>query len=692
MKPKSFKSTEGLLDDGIPDEQDRIEHYTFSVDQLRIDSNEQITIQLSPLPDAEDPFEVFALDDVVALAIDTRPEIVMARVADIKHNEVELVEHKPYQSELGQTPSHPWTSFLKELKKKCGSGHHNKKQKRLHVVRMARAIEAKPESIQLTVRQPDLWDSQDVEDVAEQIRKKVFLEADGESVSLDDFREIFPAEPTVIAADYTPQRAAFEPMTYVINGAELRRDLVGSIETISIPKAVFENAMTFHTGGADPLSLSDPKVSWIVTAYSHDKDYTTHDKRAIKKISVSQDDSTYDFELDVSLEARAPAPFMDNKHLVAISGYKPVADEDYLVAISGYKPVADEDFDLWIGGFDDRTLAIGPDMYEFLSESNDGALPQLHITEPLKPETLSRFEEGHPYFTSVGNTQAVFRVTSVLTDDVKKIATVVFGYEGGRIEQSPYAQQREALIMNRALEAFPAIDEALTLTIEKDMPVVGVGADFDPVLDGADDPGHPDLPQIAAGIDQFLQDEQDEDLSLTEVASWIEENSNLPLKVTGVEHVAQRQAYETSSSVSGGVWVDAWESEDGKYIFVDMPASIENVKSIQHISKLLDDKKTPVSEVKERSLIAELEEMREANLGVIQGGGYANVSIYNGEKAYGVCDNERIWRVLRKKKDGKCIYRIVIKKGAMANRIAYGKHRKCVMYIDRLYRVMDPVF
>jgi hypothetical protein len=107
------------------------------------------------------------------------------------------------------------------------------------------------------------------------------------------------------------------------------------------------------------------------------------------------------------------------------------------------------------------------------------------------------------------------------------------------------------------------------------------------------------------------------------------------------------------------------------------------------------------SEVKEETFIKQLEEIRKDQLGqelldrvvqpqqiaAIQG---AYVSIYNGEKGHGVCNNERIWRVLRKKKDGKCIYRIVIKKGARANRIAHGKHRKCVMYIDR-YTSVDSM-
>jgi hypothetical protein len=247
--------------------------------------------------------------------------------------------------------------------------------------------------------------------------------------------------------------------------------------------------------------------------------------------------------------------------------------------------------------------------------------------------------------------------------------------------------------MNKAYEAIPEIDAAITLTLEKEQDLPPVGADFDPVIDGVDDPGQANLAEIADRLDQLLEDDLEKDVSLIEVAHWLAEKELADLKVTGVEHVAPQAAYETSSSVSSGLGIDAWESEDGKYIFVDMPANIGNVKSLVNRSQLKNEE--PVSEVKERSLIAELDEMREPNLGVVPDdeslARYGYVSIYNGEKGHAVCDKERIWRVLRKKKDGKCIYRIVIKKGARANRIAHGKHRKCVVYIDRLYRVDNPV-
>jgi hypothetical protein len=317
---------------------------------------------------------------------------------------------------------------LKELKKKCGCGHHNKKKKTLlHVVKMAKALEARQECFQLTVRQVDAAGAGD--DLVSQIQDAIVeAEREGDSVSLDDITEIIPEVPAaVFDADYVPPAAAAEAMTCVINGAELIRDLYGSIETISISKAKLDNAMTFHTG--DPISLLDPEVNWVFTSYGHGHGLTMHKNKAIKKISVSRDGSMYELELHVGLEARAWWRNNNNApHLVAISGYKRAALDE-----AGELPIMEHEKDYENYG---RTLAISSDMYEVLQpepESNDGPTQWLQVTESLKPETLSRFEKGQRHLLSVGNTHAAVSVTKVTTDPVEKKATVVFGYEGGSV-------------------------------------------------------------------------------------------------------------------------------------------------------------------------------------------------------------------------------------------------------------------
>ena len=677
MKPKSFKSKEMGENNhayGVSAKQKYFQqvtpkHLTFSVNQLVIDK-EQISIQLSPLLDAKAPdwdFDVFALDDIVFLAIGDSTEIVTAKVADDRPmgDQAMLVEYTPepnqqYLRSSKPLPSPQWKSFLKELKKKCGSGHHNKKQKTLlHGVIVAKALAAKPERIQLTVRPAKevvLVNAQAFEDQVTQIRGAMAEAVQaGESVTLDDIGKFFPEDHEVVEAKYAPPAAEAEAMTLVVNGAQIRRDLAGSKETIRISKKLLDNAVKVHT--RDLLSLSDQEVSWIVAAYNHGHNLITHDNITIKNISVSRDGLDYNLELEPEIEARTQSPLNDGSFLFVISGSKAALNE------AGESAPMDRDH------LERGVMAISPGRFKFLAESNDGDYqPQLLITEQLRTQTLSsEFKEGGLHLMSVGNTQTVVSVTKVKIDAVKNKATVMFDYKGGdRIRKAP----RGKLSMKRVLEAFPVIDGALTLTLEKE-----------------EDPEQAKLEEITAEINQFLQDDLDKYVNMEELADW--QNQKYPdynLKVTGAGYGAQRKAYETSSSVSGGLDIEARESEDRIFSFIDLQA-IENVQSLVNISKFVGDAPEPVSEVEERSLAIQLEEIREAQLDVVPGGGfpvgYGYMSIYNGEVGHSVCNNEQIYRILRKKKDGKCIYRIVVKKGVRANQIAHGKHQMCVMFIDR---------
>jgi hypothetical protein len=714
MKPKSFKSkgmgendlAYGVSPKQIYFQQLKPEHLTFSVNQFVIDK-EQIKIQWSSL-DAKYPdwdFEVFALDDIVVLAIGDSQEILTAKVADVRRmgggdlGQVQLAEYRPLRSSK-PLPSAAWEKFLKELKKKCGSGHDNKKKKTLlHVVRTARKIEARQKSIKLTVRQR-------VASIEEAIAvEEAIIEAatEGSHLPLVDIGDFFSEEPRVIEAKYVPQAATVDAMTYVFNGISFIRRLEGHKETINIPKKILDNAVKFPIGG-DLLSLSDSKVNWTVTAYSHSQDLTTHHRIAIENISLSPNGLEYNLELYVSLEARARLRDNDGYSLLVIHGLSPLIND----AGGGEQaddPIEDEKFE---NNYDkhDRPLLIAPKRYEFVEpDSNDDVpwLMRLQITYPsldreprdFEPE-LDRFVEGQPHLMSVGNIKTAVRVTNVTFDTEDRKVRIDLAYEGG----SDFELLREdrgkgkQLIMKRALAASPAKNAAITLTLEK-------GQDFDVDADAAallDDYVDGDLPEIADGIRGLLQDDPDGEVSLSEVADWIEENHQLrpDLMVTGVEHVAQRSEIETSISVTSGIVVDVWPSENGTYIYLDLDPEIENVQSLVNISRLVGD--APLSEVKENLLVMELDEirgkaeLREAELAVVPGGRrrVAHVSVHSaGEGGYGVCDNEEIYRVLRKKKDGKCIYRIVVKKGVRANQIAHGKHQTCVMYIDQ--QIVQPV-
>jgi hypothetical protein len=107
---------------------------------------------------------------------------------------------------------------------------------------------------------------------------------------------------------------------------------------------------------------------------------------------------------------------------------------------------------------------------------------------------------------------------------------------------------------------------------------------------------------------------------------------------------------------------------------------------VVHSSTIVGDDEKP--KVEERNFVVILEEVRQQEARNLQSK-KAHLSIYSEDGGYAVCNNEKIDKILRKKKDGKCIYRIVIKNSVRANRIHHGKHRKCIIYIDRYWPMVE---
>jgi hypothetical protein len=276
---------------------------------------------------------------------------------------------------------------------------------------------------------------------------------------------------------------------------------------------------------------------------------------------------------------------------------------------------------------------------------------------------------------------------------------VLFSHKGGDDFEllEAVAAEQSPLIMKRLHEASPPRDAVIELTLEK--------RDLYPASPDAK------LAEIADGIDALIGEDLGQDgISVAELGEWVDENHNLTprLEVTGVKYKPKQPEYHTESSVIGGIALDAWMSAGGEYSYFDLkPEQLATVESVFHISTLVDE--LPVSEVKEGNFVQILDEVRQRAFEEVRQqdpadvdpypldlvssqfdplidplrSQYHRLSIYNGEKGIDVCNNEPIWRILRKKKDGKCIYRIVVKNGVRANRIHHGKHRKCIMYMDR---------
>ena len=262
MKPKSFKSNGATAN---PDS-----HHIFNLEDIVIIGN---WIEIKALVD-ESSFSVvldgglddhaalgpdLASGDVVAVAIDDDRDVLMAMVDDIKQNgqwRSRLVEYKQQEKFRSSNPlsSARWTSFLEKLKKKCGSDHHNKKRKTLlHVIKMAKAREAKPESIQLTVRREEPANTPDEnthtqQDLVARIQA-VIDEAAVEGrppLDLDDLERFLPSG-VVDDAEYAPIQTELGAKTFVMNGVSFERRVDGWVESITISAEDLRQALYFNT-------------------------------------------------------------------------------------------------------------------------------------------------------------------------------------------------------------------------------------------------------------------------------------------------------------------------------------------------------------------------------------------------------------------------------------------------------------
>ena len=91
-------------------------------------------------------------EEIFAVLLDSDNPVsglVFGRVARVDNTSgrvrLMLEEHK-------RSSEFQWTMFLQKLKKECGSGDHNKKQRVLHVIKMQERVENLPASIKLKVQ------------------------------------------------------------------------------------------------------------------------------------------------------------------------------------------------------------------------------------------------------------------------------------------------------------------------------------------------------------------------------------------------------------------------------------------------------------------------------------------------------------------------------------------------------------
>jgi hypothetical protein len=716
MKLKSFKkkgvSPETAAWELLP------EHYNYRIEQIAVDSKQQAIEIMWPYENGGPNLE---RGDTLAVTIDGGPNILLAKIRKVSMVGDQLLqasiqEHKELDIQSSkQLPSSRWTRFLKELKKKCDSGHHNKKRKTLlHVIKMAKSIEATPESMQLRIR-PRLTQENNIlnaqagtEPEDQQLRNLVKRIEEAKaaypdaSFDLEEIGELLlspPSDVVVVDANHVPEQTQLEAMTIVLNEVPLRTSKTSNNkQLITIPGRYLEKAFYYNTQQNPYLNEDDSSLYDLldtkqrrvsVYVYSHNDDSIVYDNTSVRYVTTSSSGDLV-LELQDSLDAGLRQQWVQSvreKNLDSV-----------LLTINSFVPEdAPNDNDVWSELENNKMLKVSPDMYKLESDSNTNK-KRIKIKHTF--EASSQFQPGDTYFVGVGNLHAAVTVDSVWLDGVTeepKKAQILFSHKGGTPLESLEAERipETVLTMKRLEKASPPRNAAIQLTLEH-----VVEPAVESFLPDANPKPLTPLVDIADGIDAFIEQYED-GISVDELLDWSDEKTNpvvQDLIVTGVEYQPTEQGYYAESSVTGGFEIDVWRSADRAYSLFDIePEQLANVESVVHSSTIGDDEDEmlPKSEVKQRIFFAGiLEEVRRALAEVDPLKQYAiwNLSIYNEDGGHAVCNNEEIHKILRKKKDGKCIYRIVVKNSVRANRIYHGKHRKCIIYLDRLYRVTNPVF
>jgi hypothetical protein len=160
--------------------------------------------------------------------------------------------------------------------------------------------------------------------------------------------------------------------------------------------------------------------------------------------------------------------------------------------------------------------------------------------------------------------------------------------------------------------------------------------------------------------------------------------------VTGVD-VFNRfpELAQTKSSVAREIGVTISSSSNGKITLIDIDQGFQKSLGRVHVYKsALNDSGVKDEETGDESFGLQLEHIRRSLALGQDGKELGQERVYGAHVtilgADGVvkCDRESVSKVLRKKKGGKCIYRLVVDHGKKVKTTHPGKHDRCVMFID----------
>jgi hypothetical protein len=707
MKPKSFKSNGGdqfLFGHCIIDPADIV----FEGSRIEININNINNTDFAGDGhsfDPEEPVEQIE-DQIFAVLLDSgKPdsEVLFARgrrlaVAGVDNTSdrarLILEEHKR-SSEFQSTV---WTMFLQDLKKAFGSDDHNKKQKVLHVIKMQNRVENLPASIKMKVQFDKVLENGKDKLLLYAIQQRLF---DYGKISLDELSKLISSvtpQATMTVGDevkYSRRVDGYNATTSIVTRIPLSiSKSLGDNFEITIPSPFEQQAtMGFDTENntaqktrfdevldeilPEMLPINyEPFPSASLSIYDFEKKTYLCHRENIKKIETSQ---SGEYGIGLSDE-KIVASFLReqeiNQSLCIFHKYKPLEDEDQ-------KPV-DE--------LEDRTpvdeLVDKPFLefnYEAYEIKEDHANPrkrylrvkvdnrrQLEVLREI--ETVSVMVNG---IDGIDDQVEFMTIEGVWDNELNQGFIDLSVFDPNKSGQSTYPNlfldkveahqhQHQLDLVIKGVQRAILQKSALMLTIRPEA--------LSPTSTS------PDLEQLSIDLTAYLEGGK---RRLEDVDAWVKQRQSLV--VVEAEHLPQLAIMMTKSSVTPGVPFEISSSKNGRCTYFDVSGGdIAELKTHVYTSEIPERPTPRLESVSNVNFVLHLEEVKRPQEDALRGYQNQIMSVYNGENKHVVCNNEQVHKIMRKKKDGKCIYRIVVKHGVAARQMAYGKYQNCTFYLDNL--------
>lgn len=659
---------------------DEMQRY-WTQQQPSHESHERITLS------DDDIIEIYGSEfgdgDPIIMTTDTYGEIVAGKVTKVPQISKEPLTSEPFWTRIGPAlcmNEARWIRFTTHLKKKCSGDNCPI----LHVIGVGKSREeAMVEGIALSVKRrhynPYIY--QDIHEVAaEAIQAAIeddldrVLELDQVGEVLAGLDENFGVDWTATGAEYQAAQEAFAATTHVshVSSVEIMRSELG-LETIEIPRGFMEwgFGLTYndHGGRVERQQLGSV-MEWFGKADQMQVFASVYDMASktkmcnhvcVDKIRKCKDGYRLYLRKDQIIASTTMTGKSKRAAIMTLYGYNKAA--------IGEPPQSRPVWAAPVGAaHTDRLgrplLKVEPGYW--LTSKQDVTVSLDTIAWP--DEAVAAYQS---FFLSSGHNMMLSTVKSVERDGSKTMVT--FEQSNGFTDNWDYMSTDPYLTIKRIPMAMPGEPLALKLTLT----ATALVEDQEPV-------GDQDLvAETAEAINDAIGGGD-----MVDLADLDELLGESELGVTGVGVSRRMFGYgQTKSTVVNKIGATICGSSDGIKTYIDIDPRYANAVVYK---STLKDGGAVAEEHTSSPLTLQLEHMRamvgqEAyQMSGQEARGYEGYITIVGVDGVVKCDREKVSKVLRKKKGGRCIYRIVVDHGKKVKTTHLGEHSGQI-FLDEMW-------